>query len=319
MRTSCVIIIFLISHTLILAQSDWEIINTNITEHLHDIEFINDSVGYMYSYGTGSIYQSKDEGYTWTIIKQTDSIYFEQIQFVNSDLGWICGEQGKILKTYDGGKTWSDMSIIVKDKNLLLYGMCFINDTIGYVSGAEMGSGKLIPKTYRTLNGGISWKGIYDDIPGMILNLTKKENDLFASGNGFIIKINTVSHIWEYVFKDTSAIIGQIRDLRFASDQFGVATSFKGKILISNNRGNSFTYKEITRNRLRSIAYLGEKRWMVVGDNNKNEDAVIHISNDNGESWEKVSDFPDIHRIHLTKKTIWIVGKNGFIAKSKQY
>jgi photosystem II stability/assembly factor-like uncharacterized protein len=71
----------------------------------------------------------------------------------------------------------------------------------------------------------------------------------------------------------------------------------------------------MTTNRLRSIAYLGEKEWLIGGDNNKNDGAVIYCSGDDGESWEKNNEFPDIHRITLTGKNIWIVGKNGLIAK----
>ena len=38
-----------------------------------------------------------------------DSIYFEQIQFVDNKQGWICGEYGKIYHTNDGGETWQEM------------------------------------------------------------------------------------------------------------------------------------------------------------------------------------------------------------------
>ena len=57
---------------------------------------------------------------------------------------------------------------------------------------------------------------------------------------------------------------------------------------------------------------------MVVGDNNKNDGATVYITNDNGENWEKIGDFPDIHRITLTEKNVWIVGKAGFIAKMRR-
>ena len=78
----------------------------------------------------------------WKIIKQTDSIYLEQIQFINPELGWICGENGKVLQTKDCGRTWSYLSIKVNNGNLLLYGMCFIDDSTGYVSGAVLNENK---------------------------------------------------------------------------------------------------------------------------------------------------------------------------------
>ncbi len=88
----------------------------------------------------------------------------------------------------------------------------------------------------------------------MILNLEKKDNELFAMGTGFIIRIDLRTKNWEYVLKDTNGTIGQIRDIQFANDKFGLAVSFNGKILITNNGGDSFTSKSITTNRLRSLA-----------------------------------------------------------------
>ena len=194
MITSTTLLLLILFYLTGQPQNDWEIITTDITEHIHDIEFVNDSVGFIYSYGTGNIYQTVDEGYTWVKIKQTDSIYFEQIQFINSKCGWICGENGKVLGTNDGGMTWTDLSIYVEYGNLLLYGMCFINDSTGYVSGALLFENKLKPIIYITYNGGISWSEIFEDIPNMVLNIERKGDDLLATGNGFIIKIESQSN-----------------------------------------------------------------------------------------------------------------------------
>ncbi len=318
MKISITIIILIFSQIFAISQNEWEIIKTEITEPLHDIEFINDSIGFIYSYGTGNIYQTINEGNTWNRIKQTDSIYYEQIQFINPKLGWICGENGTILKTQDCGRTWADLSIDVRDKDLLLYGMCFINDSIGYLSGALMYNRKFEPTVYLTNDGGNTWTEIFYDFPKMILNFEVKDDDLFATGNGFILRFGVQDSAWKYVFRDTLRITGQIRDIQFADDTLGMGVSFNGKVLITTNGGYSFSYKEITKNRLRSIAYLGGKKWIVAGDNNKNDGAVLYSSSDNGENWEKCNDFPDIHRITTTDKNIWIVGKNGLIAKKRK-
>ena len=152
----------------------------------------------------------------------------------------------------------------------------------------------------------------------MILNLYHKGNNVFATGNGFIISIGIETNQWKYNYRDTLGIVGQIRDIQFANDKLGMAVSFNGKVLVTTNGGDSFTFNEITTNRLRSIAYLEAKKWLVVGDNNKNDGAVLYLTNDNGESWEKSNNFPDIHRVTLTERDIWIVGKEGLIAKRKR-
>jgi photosystem II stability/assembly factor-like uncharacterized protein len=169
-----------------------------------------------------------------------------------------------------------------------------------------------------TSNGGLSWTEIYDDIPKMILNLEKAGSRLWATGNGFIITINDNEKKWEYSFRDTSNIIGQIRDIEFADEKFGVAVSFNGKILLTTDGGESWKFREITANRLRSLKYLGQNKWVIAGNNNANDGSVVYITNSNGEYWEKISDFPDIHRVTLSKNYVWIAGKNGFIARMKK-
>jgi len=288
--------------------------NDKITEGLHDIEFFNDSIGIVYSYGTGNIYRTTDEGLHWEIVTQTDSIFFEQIQIFKTTT-WVCGEYGRILKSKDYGITWEDISI-ESENNLLLYGLYFRGLMVGYVSGAEIIDRKFIPKTYLTYDGGITWHEKLTDFPFMILNLCRKGDFLFASGSGRISKFRMMKHETRHAFQDTLRIIKQIRDLKFADDRFGIACSFNGYILTTNDGGDSFRPKRITTNRLRSIAYLGDKKWIAAGDNNSTGNAVLYFSNNNGDTWHKNNDFPDIHRIHLTEKHIWIVGKKGLIAKT---
>jgi len=315
MKLFFMIIVLFWCNIMVTAQNDWLIVKTDITEHLHDIEFINDSVGFIYSYGTGNIYRTSDEGNSWKIVKKTDSVYLEQMQFVNCTQGWICGEKGKVLATNTGGTTWSDISITIKNKNLLLYGMCFLSDSMGYLSGAFLRDNKMTPVVYLTNNGGISWTEVYKDIPHMILNLEESGDKILATGRGFIINIDIKTNSWKYLFRDTLGVVGQIRDIHFVDKNSGIAISFNGKVLKTTDGGNTFSCLQITSNRLRSIACFGAGRWIVGGDNNNNDGAVLYYSADNGITWIKSNKFPDIHRIALTDKYIWIVGKDGLIAK----
>jgi photosystem II stability/assembly factor-like uncharacterized protein len=301
-----------------LTQSNWEVIETVFEEDLHDIEFINDSVGFVYGYGTGNIYRTSDAGLHWELVHQTDPIYLEQIQFVNPDHGWICGEYGTLLMTEDGGRIWEDISMTCEEGNLLLYGMYFLNDTTGYISGGILSGKKLSPVFFKTGNGGNSWIQIFGDIPHMILNITNKGNALFGTGTGCIIKMEAQKGSWEYAFKDTIGVIGQIRELRFIDDDLGIAASFNGYLLITKDGGKSFSYKKITKNRLRGIIASNEHEWIAVGDNNKDDGGVLFTSNYLGRSWNKHNEFPDIHRVTMTEKYFWIAGKKGFIARGEK-
>nr|NQU93742.1 hypothetical protein [Bacteroidota bacterium] len=66
---------------------DWVKHNLNISEGLHDIEVIDDHIAIAYSYGTGNVYKTKNGGRNWNKIYQFDSIYFEQIQFLDERNG----------------------------------------------------------------------------------------------------------------------------------------------------------------------------------------------------------------------------------------
>ncbi len=75
--------------------NDWEIISTDITEDLHDIEFVNNSVGFIYSYGTGNIYRTTDEGVSWE--KNNDFPDIHRITETDKYI-WIAGKNGFIAK-----------------------------------------------------------------------------------------------------------------------------------------------------------------------------------------------------------------------------
>ena len=112
-----------------------------ITDSLHDIEILDENHAIVYGYGTGTVYETQDGGETWSHLAALDSIYLEQLQFLDEKHGWICGENGQVLLTYDGGKTWHSnppKPSKGKDKNMLFYGMLFETSRKGLVSGMEL-------------------------------------------------------------------------------------------------------------------------------------------------------------------------------------
>ena len=298
------------------SQDNWQILNPGIDDNLHDIEFIDDNTGLVFTYGTGIIYKTDNSGLNWTKVQQLDSVFYEQIQFINKNTGWICGEHGKLYKTTDSGYNWLDISVSETDGNLLLYSMHFDDEYTGFLSGGVFKDKSIKPTFYKTSDGGMTWIEIYDDLPHMILNLERVNNNLWGTSNGIIIELNKLKNKWEYLYKDTLIVIGQIRDIEFADELNGIAISFNGKILRTDDGGKNWSIKEITKNRLRSTKNFGGNKWIIAGDNNKGDNSVIYLSEDDGNTWKKHKyDFPDIHRIALSDSYVWVAGKEGFIAK----
>ncbi len=306
-------------------QPDGFIATTSIgTDHLHDVEPISDNQAFAYSYGTGNIYYSENGGRGWRILAQLDSVYFEQIQFLDAQTGWICGEQGKIYRTTDGGESWQDISINLPESegNLLLYALYFDDEQNGLAGGMsinfETRERKL--RLYKTQNGGNNW--VETETPTMLMNIVKgPENRIWAMGSAMVLVKDNLEAPWKIVLQsDSIRKIADIRSLDFSSKKGRViAAEFStGKIHISDDDGQTWTTQSITQNRLRSVLRYADGQWLAAGDLNK-ESGNVFWSYDDGRTWQRDTlKYPDIHRLQLSSDYVWAVGKDGYAARMRR-
>lgn len=71
------------------------------------------------------------------------------ISFVDENRGWAVGYYGTVLRTQDGGNTWTPQSFF---NNSDLYSVHFINKDTGFIAGYA--------GFYRSINGGVTWNTI---------------------------------------------------------------------------------------------------------------------------------------------------------------
>ena len=69
------------------------------------------------------------------------------LYFFNENSGWICGDSGKLLKTTDGGISFSGE---ISGSEKYISDIVFINDLTGWYSSGEK-------KIFKTTNGGGEW------------------------------------------------------------------------------------------------------------------------------------------------------------------
>jgi len=107
----------------------------------------------------------------WDILNESG--YFEGIDFINDEVGWI-KSQDRFLKTEDGGETWES---IILNNNLKFSLFDFINDSIGWAVGSE--------GIFKTQDGGYSWKSQYEFYEEIEIESIFIVNDsvLYAAGN----------------------------------------------------------------------------------------------------------------------------------------
>jgi|GEM_PF-2299678 len=153
------------------------------------------------------------------------------------DVVYICGSDGLIKKSINGGVNWSTLNSGV---NLALFNIYFFDADKGLVIG---NNGTML----RTINGGQSWISVTPS--GLPANFHFRgiafvdSNIGYASGgvsglSGKIYKTTNGGVSWTALSLSSPDVIGS---LRFLSSQIGFASNYDGDVYKTINGGNSWT------------------------------------------------------------------------------
>jgi hypothetical protein len=137
------------------------------TSEIISIYFLNDSIGFggggYYDIENDDIYscivETLDKGETWESIYLTQNTHYaiRDLFFIDTLTGWAVGTKPYqhyfLIHTDNGGETWEEQIIASTPEPTGLDCVYFVNDTIGWIGGAESGFGAI----YFTHNGGEDW------------------------------------------------------------------------------------------------------------------------------------------------------------------
>ena len=127
---------------------NWSILPNVINEKLFSVHFINSSTGFIV--GNNVIYKTTNSGNSWQEKKREINSWYYDVYFSNQLNGWVVGDSaatGVILKTSDGGETWTT---IYQTYFGYLSDICFASPSVAYVSGEN----SIVPKS---TDGGSTW------------------------------------------------------------------------------------------------------------------------------------------------------------------
>ena len=252
------------------------------------------------------VLRTTDGGKSWAELKTVRQGIVRRILFSDRQNGWIVGYRKKgmslvgykylVLRTKDGGKTWSEISDLVKSS-----------------AGGDLDS-----IDYRRQR-------------NVVLDAFSRSNypvTLFLSS--FQLLVYTNASLWQSVKVDPGKIPGRYGTfVRFGFTEEGnlwwaaTADSVEGtygELVI--HKSSSLVERNVNhRTHFSDIAYLGKKRYMVAGHISKKWNAqskgIVLYTEDGGENWRKlyedenVSTFSSIFK--RSPKDLIVVGQKGKI------
>jgi photosystem II stability/assembly factor-like uncharacterized protein len=99
------------------------------------------------------------EGGQWDILNQGIDGSLNTIDFINENTGWITGYGGTLLKTEDGGVSWSSLPT---EEKLEIEMIDFVNDSVGWAIKVQSQEEYDIYGIIHTQDGGQTWDAQYN-------------------------------------------------------------------------------------------------------------------------------------------------------------
>jgi photosystem II stability/assembly factor-like uncharacterized protein len=94
--------------------------------------------------GSGIIARTSDFGNSWDTLITVNEL--TAVNFPTSQIGYIVGFNGTLLKTVDSGISWTNLTMSIANN---FNSVQFLNDSVGFICGDT--------NIFRTQNGGITW------------------------------------------------------------------------------------------------------------------------------------------------------------------
>jgi photosystem II stability/assembly factor-like uncharacterized protein len=258
----------------------------------------------------------KFNGSTWASQTSGVSQRLNGVMFVSGTKGFAVGDAGKVLRTLDGGTTWSLLSggwfPLENGISVTMNGLSFSGLTIGW--GVADG-GAIV----RTTNGGDSWSAQTSGTSNVLkavhaLNTTT----VVAVGSGGVIRrtSNGGTSTWTTV---SSGVTSDLLDVHFANTTYGWAVGTGGVVRRSGDGGASWSSQSSgTSQTLYGVSSNGADRVLAVGAGGavRRRTSISNTSpfTDATNSVIGATVLKSVFMLSGTN-TAWVVGNGGFIAR----
>ena len=215
--------------------ASWSLRPMGNNDWLTAVDFVSAKVGWVLGvYNEGEparIWHTRDGGRHWVLqTNPTDGDVLTDVAFTDKQKGVIVGRCGTILRTANGGDTWSAVASGTGDG---LRAVDFPTASVGYVTAA--GGGML-----KTTSGGTSWTPLSTGATQVLrgVHFVSAQRGWAVGGGGAILATTNGGADWD---AQTSGTTKALADVDFASATRGWAVGANGTILRTTNGGDTWT------------------------------------------------------------------------------
>ncbi len=292
------------------AGVNWVPIDIPCGAQLSDIFGFGDNI--IVATGGGSFFSSKNFGATWELLTAIPIGTLNSIQAVNNNVIYAGGQDGLMLKSVDGGKTWQSLYQRANNASININGLYFSSENVGYTANSY----SLIAKT---IDGGKTWSAIKKDSTNAT---TVNYGAHFINDNLGFIAGKDGTTIIDVIYKTTNGgtsfttsktiASANLRGIAFFDAQNGIAVGEKLSSLYTKDGGTTWTKSTFVgvptasaTVTLREVSFINATTAVAVGDK------IILRSTDGGTTWNYLT-IPELTHsmtgVASLGNTVWAVG-----------
>jgi photosystem II stability/assembly factor-like uncharacterized protein len=271
----------------------WSLQRSGTMAWLRAVHFTDERAGWAVG-GNGALVSTADGGATWRVRPRPTQDSLRDVFFVDQTTGWLVCERNVfalksdaesrsyLLRTTDGGESWSRVDLTKDEPGVLLARVAFADASRGWVFG-EMGA------LYSTRDGGGSWSRRPTGTRNILLGASFGVGGRawLVGAGGTVLTSEDGGAEWRAAAALAAAgetPAPRLNAVSFADARLGWAVGRNGVVLATADGGRTWARQDAeTEADLLDVKFLDAREGWAVGDGG----TIIHTA-DGGRTWRQV-------------------------------